>query len=129
MNRATRAVLVLCVTLAGLWGCAQGPTITAQAERIKALEAKVAKLEADARAAATAREQLRRQFEQSQEVVKKLQATLKDRINERDQVASQYDTFRKSLRDLVGQADASALRFPTGDTVTVTVAKPIPQQQ
>jgi len=123
MNRANRAVLVLCVTLAGLWGCAQGPTVTAQAERIKALETKVAKLEADARAAATAHQQLRRQFEQSEEQVKKLQTTVKDRVNERDQVAAQYDSFRKSLRDLVGQADSTALRFPAGDPVTVTAAR------
>jgi septal ring factor EnvC (AmiA/AmiB activator) len=123
MNRSSRAVLLLCVTLAGLWGCAQGPTVTAQAERIKALETKVARLEADSRAAAAARDQLRRQFEQSEEQVKKLQATLHDRITERDQVAAQYDTFRKSLRDLVGQAESTALRFPTGDPVTITAAK------
>jgi septal ring factor EnvC (AmiA/AmiB activator) len=123
MNRATRAVLLLCITFAGLWGCAQGPTVTAQAERIKALETKVARLEADARAAATARDQLRRQFEQSEDLVKKLQATLKDRVSERDQVAAQYDSFRKSIRDLIGQADSTALRFPGGDTVTVTAAK------
>ena len=105
-----------------MWGCAQGPTVTAQAERIKALETKVARLEADARVAATARDQLRRQFEQSEELVKKLQATLKDRVNERDQVAAQYDAFRKSIRDLIGQADSTALRFPNGDSVTVTSA-------
>ena len=45
MNRATRAAAVLFVSLVGLWGCGQGPTATAQAERIKSLEAKSGRLD------------------------------------------------------------------------------------
>jgi len=132
MNRATRAAAVLFVSLLGLWGCAQGPTATAQAERIKALEAKTARLEADFRSAAAARDQLRQQLADSEDHVQKLQAVVKERddlrvqvklrASERDQVAAQYDTFRKSIKDLIGQADAAVLRFPNGDPVTVTVA-------
>jgi TolA-binding protein len=131
MNRATRAAAVLFVTLLGLWGCAQGPTATAQAERIKALEGKAARLEADFRAATAARDQLRQQLAESEGQIKKLQAAVKERdelrtqvklrTGERDQVAAQYDTFRKSIKDLLGQADAAVLRFPNGDPVTVTV--------
>src|ERR1700685_3515475 len=124
MNRATRAAAVPFVCLLGLWGCAQGPTATAQAERIKSLEAKTARLEADFRAAAAARDQLRQDLTEAQVVFKEredLKAQLKIRINERDQVAAQYDTFRKSIRDLVGQAETAALRFPNGEPVIVTV--------
>ena len=124
MNRATRAAAVLFVSLLGLWGCAQGPTATAQAERIKSLEAKTARLEADFRAAAAARDQLRQELVEAQVVAKErddLRVQLKLRITERDQVAAQYDTFRKSIKELVGQAETSVLRFPNGDPVTVTI--------
>ena len=130
MNRATKTAAVLCVALFGLWGCAQGPTATAQAERIKALEAKNARLEADFRAATAARDQLRQQVTQAEENVQKLQSVVKERddlkaqvtlrTTERDQVAVQFDTFRKSLKELVGQAEAAVLRFPNGEPVTVT---------
>ena len=126
-----RTTAILFVCLLGLWGCAQGPTATAQAERIKSLETKTARLEADFRAAAEARDQLRLRLSQTEEhdqtVVKErddLKAQLKLRTGERDQVAAQYDTFRKSIKDLLGQADASVLRFPNGDPVTVTIARP-----
>jgi septal ring factor EnvC (AmiA/AmiB activator) len=135
MNRATQAAAVLMISVLGLWGCAQGPTATAQAERIKSLEAKCARLEADFRAAAEARDQFRQRLTQTEEhdqtVVKErdeLKTQLKMRTGERDQVAMQYDTFRQSIKDLIGQADASVLRFPNGDPVTVTVA-PRPRGQ
>jgi septal ring factor EnvC (AmiA/AmiB activator) len=126
MNRATRASAILFVSLLGLWGCAQGPTATAQAERIKSLEAKTARLETDFRAAAAARDQLRQQLTEAEAVAKErddLKVQLKVRIGERDQVAAQYDTFRKSIKDLVGQAESTVLRFPNGDPVTITVAR------
>jgi seryl-tRNA synthetase len=110
--------------LLGLWGCAQGPTATAQAERIKSLEAKTTRLEADFRAAAAARDQLRQELTEALVVLKErdeLKAQLKLRISERDQVAAQYDTFRKSIKELVGQAETSVLRFPNGEPVIVTV--------
>jgi TolA-binding protein len=131
MNRAIRAAAVLFVALLGLWGCAQGPTATAQAERIKALESKSTRLEADFRAAAAARDQVRQQLAQSEEHVQKLQVIVKERDelriqltlrqSERDQVAAQYDTFRTSIKDLLGQAEVAILQFPNGDPVTVTV--------
>jgi hypothetical protein len=126
MNRATRASAILFVSLLGLWGCAQGPTATAQAERIKSLEAKTARLETDFRAAAAARDQLRQQLTEAEAVAKErddLKVQLKVRIGERDQVAAQYDTFRKSIKDLVGQAESTVLRFPNGDPVMITVAR------
>ena len=43
-------------------------------------------------------------------------------------MAAQFETFRKSLRELVGQADATALRFPDGEPVVVTIGGPRPAQ-
>ncbi len=128
MNRATRAAAVLFVSLLGLWGCAQGPTATAQAERIKSLEAKVARLEADFRTAAATRDQLRAQLAQAEDLAQKLptvvkerddlKAQLKLRTGERDQLAAQYETFRKSIKDLIGQAESAVQQAPAGERVT-----------
>ena len=126
MNRATRTAAVLFVTLLGLWGCAQGPTATAQAERIKALEAKTARLEADFKAATGDRDRLRQELALAQTIVKErdvLRIQVKQRLSERDQVAAQYDTFRKSIKDLLGQADSTVLHFPTGNPVAITVGR------
>jgi septal ring factor EnvC (AmiA/AmiB activator) len=122
MNRTTRAATILFVSMFGLWGCAQGPTATAQAERIKSLETKTSRLEADYRATASTRDQLKRQLDQATEQLKQLQVVVKERSTERDQLATQYETFRKSIKDLLGQADAAALRAPGGDQVTVIAA-------
>ena len=103
-------------------GVRQGPTATAQAERIKSLETKTSRLEADYRATASTRDQLKRQLDQATEQLKQLQVAVKERSTERDQLASQYETFRKSIKDLLGQADAAALRAPGGDQVTVSNA-------
>ena len=63
MNRNGKALIVLLVAAIGLWGCSQGPGQSAiQAERIKALEIKCAKLEDDYKAAASARDQARRKI-------------------------------------------------------------------
>ena len=131
MNRVSHTVAILAVALLGVWGCAQGPSATAQAERIKSLEAKTTRLEADFRAAAAARDQLRQQLTQAEEHLQKLQVVVKERdelkiqlklrTSERDQVSTQYETFRKSLKELVGQAESSVLHFPNGEPVTVTV--------
>ena len=131
MKRASKTFAVLFVALAGVWGCAQGPSAVAQAERIKALEAKATRLEGDFRNAATARDQFKQSLTQAEEQIQKLQAVVKERdelkvslrvkTSERDQIVAQYESFRKSLRDLVGQAEAAVLKFPDGAPVVVTI--------
>ena len=133
MNRATRAAAVLFVSLLGLWGCAQGPTGTAQAERLKALEAKNARLEEDFRAAAGTRDQLRQQLAKAEDHLGKLQAVVRERdelrvalttrTTERDQVSSQFEVFRKSLKDLIGQTEAALAKPAAAPATTVTQAK------
>lgn len=138
MMRTSHAIALMFVFMVGLWGCSRGPSAATLAERIKTLEAKCSRLESDFRAAAATRDQLRVQLTQSEDQVVKLQQVVKERdelktqltlkISERDQVASQFDAFRQSLRELVGQAEAASLRFPNNDTPVVTIsARPAPK--
>ena len=144
MTRANRALAVLIVAAFGLWGCAQGPANgNANAERIKTLEAKCAKLEDDYRAVAAARDQMRKktneleetrgkmkvELEQLQPLVKEnedIKVQLTSRTNERDNLVTQFDVFRKSIRNLLGQAEAAlpaAAPNPEVNGVTTSLQK------
>src|SRR5205823_14878811 len=112
MSRAHKALAILVVSTLGLWGCAKGPGSTSE-ERIKGLEGKVSRLEGDLKVAETTRDQLHKQLPAAEEQVVKLQhdrndieKTLTARTSERDNVQTQFEQFRKSLRELIGQADA-----------------------
>jgi hypothetical protein len=130
MTRAKKTLALLAVaTMLGLWGCTKGPSAASgEADRIKALEARIARLEDDYRAAAGTRDQLRKQLaaaaeqekqlhlkiEELQLVVKErddLRRQLAARVAERDNVQAQFEQFRKSIRDLLGEAEA-ALKQP-----------------
>src|SRR5438876_250115 len=112
MSRAQKALSVLVVACLGLWGCAQGAANGhASAERMRALENKIAKLEDDFKAVVAVREQLRKQLtaaeqertqlgqqvEQLQAGVKEREQQLATRTGERDAVQSQFDHFRKGI--------------------------------
>ncbi len=117
MSRAHKALAILVVSTLGLWGCAKGPGSSGP-ERIKALEAKVSRLEGDVKLGETAREQLRKKLAAAEEHLTKLQKdrdeldkTLTARTSERDNLQSQYEQFRKSLRDLLGNAETTAPQY------------------
>lgn len=137
MHRSKQALMVLTLALLGAWGCSQsstpGPSAT---DRLKALEMKNSKLEDDFRAMAAARDQLRRKLaaaeEQQQELQRQLEALqavrserdeLRSQLSacatERDNLLIQFDQFRRSLRDLLGQAEAALAR--PADPVTTAV--------
>lgn len=138
MSQAGKALIVFVVAAMGLWGCAQGPANSpANAERIKALETKLAKLEDDFRAAVSTRDTLRKklttaedertqlakQVDQLQQVVRErddLKAQVALRISERDSVQSQFDQFRKGIKNLLGQVEPTS----PGTPVTAAVAEP-----
>jgi chromosome segregation ATPase len=89
----------------------------------------VKKLEDDYRAAAAARDQLRQKLAAAEAQAAKVQqqlqtelehvraaaaaekdslkSQLKIRTNERDAVTAQYDSFRKNLKELIGNADTA----------------------
>jgi chromosome segregation ATPase len=126
MTRARKALVITMVAALGVWGCAKAPSGgNAGAEKLKTLEAKNAKLEEDCHAALAARDQLRkrvdaleqqrtqseRQLDQLQVVAKErdgLRQQVESRTGERDALQAQFDQFRKGIRNLLGQADASA---------------------
>jgi chromosome segregation ATPase len=120
----TGAFLSLTAGLA-VAGCAQNPGAgPAARERIQALEEKVTRAEADLRTAAAARDQVRAQLAAVQEQQARLQkvlAELRDaarerdelrklvqaRTGERDAVTAQLEGLRKSLKELLSQAEAA----------------------
>jgi uncharacterized coiled-coil DUF342 family protein len=126
MTRAHKALVIAVVATLGVWGCAKGPANgNAGAEKLKTLEDKNAKLEEDCHAATAARDQLRKQvqalelqrtqsqhqLDQLQQVAKErdgLRQQLETRTGERDALQAQFEQFRKGIRNLLGQADASA---------------------
>lgn len=110
------------VAAAGLWGCAQGPSGHAQAERVKGLEAKCAKLEEDYRAVAAARDQIRKKTADLEAEVAQLRAVVKERdelrhqvtarTGERDLLQQRCDRLKKGIQELLGQDEA--LLAPAG---------------
>jgi septal ring factor EnvC (AmiA/AmiB activator) len=142
MTRYNKAFGVLFVTMFGLWGCARGPATSASSasasnhnDKIRALESKTAKLEDDVKNAAAVKEQLRRQLAESDEaqatlrqeidrlqLVAKERDTLKDdlraRTADRDQLQTQYEGFRRNLKDLLGQAELSSKNTKPASNLT-----------
>lgn len=136
MTRIHKAILVLALTVVGVWGCAKpGSPAVASADKFKQLEARVVKLESDVLGAYAARDDFAKKLTQAQsasaalqvkltaaeELAKKqmvqiagvelerdgLQAKLKAKSTEREQVQAQFDSFRKTLKELVGAAEAT----------------------
>jgi hypothetical protein len=125
MTRAGKIITVVLVAALGAWGCAKGPAnhYAAQAERIRALESKCAKLEEDYRAVAAARDAARKRVAALEEenvrlgkvvadyqsVIKErdtIRAQLDTRTSERDQFQTRCERMKKGLQNLLGQDDA-----------------------
>jgi septal ring factor EnvC (AmiA/AmiB activator) len=140
MNRANRALVVGIVCAFGLWGCAKGPgnNGSATVDKMKVMELKINKLEEDFRAAASARDQVKQELaaaeEQRTHLQKEVAATVKDRDDLRKQVATrtgerdalqvQFEQFRQAIRDVLGQAEANAVRL-ANPPVTAANEKPV----
>lgn len=125
MTRGHKVLWFVLVTGLGAYGCAKGPP-GAPGERSASLEAKSQRLEEDYRAAAAARDSFRQKLLAAEEKQTNLQrqldytrttaaaerdalkAELTTRTAERDTMQTQYETFRKSIRELLGQAEAAA---------------------
>jgi len=124
MNRALRIVGFVLVTLFGAYGCTQAPGGT---DRDVSPATKLQRLEEDLKATAAARDQFKEKLFEAENRQVQLQkqldterTELKTRTTERDTIATQYDGFRKNLKDLLGQAE-SALANPTGSLSPTSV--------
>ena len=117
MNRTFKIAGFVLVTLFGAYGCSQAP---GGSERSTSPAAKLQRLEEDLKAASAARDQYKHKYIDAENRQAQLQrqleterAQLKLRTSERDTIATQYDGFRKNLKELIGQAE-SALSNPSG---------------
>ena len=132
MSRSRRAVGVLLVCVFGLWGCTRAPsadTGAATAEKLKAVEAKLARLEDDFRAAASARDQLSKRLVATEEARTALQAQMTKEIKarddqvaartaERDQATNQYAALKTELKELLAKAE-NGMKPPESPQVPV----------
>lgn len=132
MPRHYKVLGFLLVTIIGVYGCAKGPGGSAAGEGGTGGTAKAQKLEEDYRAAVAARDHFRQKLGAAEEQQARLQRELeqtrataaterealrsevKARTSERDAVNAQYESFRKTLKELIGSADSSmnALNLP-----------------
>jgi hypothetical protein len=140
MTRSHKVLGFLFVAMLGLYGCARGPATSAAADRAS-LEAKVQRLEEDFRAAAAARDSFRTRLlaaEDKLAITQKnleeaaatasqerrqrdsVRSELRTRTAERDSLQTQYDGFRKNIKELLGTAEA-ALTAPANSNPTVVV--------
>lgn len=121
MNASVKAIAFLAVALLGLYGCARPPLSSED----RTTREKIQKLEAENQTIVAARDQYREKSEAiekqneaiSQELAElraaaaretsSLAEQLKSRTAERDTLQVQYDGFRKTIKELIGQAEAS----------------------
>jgi outer membrane murein-binding lipoprotein Lpp len=139
MVRGKYLMIAIVLATVGLWGCNQANN-GGQAERIRALETKIAKLEDDYRAAATVRDQARKkaqtleeelaqvqkdfaahkkQAEADQEEAKlvikernELRQIVESRTGERDVLQARCERLKKGLQSLLGQDEAATAAPP-----------------
>ena len=134
MRRSQKIIGFLLVALLGAYGCAKGPVTQATGDTDKLAQAQVQRLEDDFRAAAAARDQFRQKMLAAEDQQVKLRADLdqgraaaardrealalqlKTHTAERDNLQAQYEVFRKSLKELLGQAETA---LPAGNGAAV----------
>jgi chromosome segregation ATPase len=131
MTRLFRGWIILLVGALCIWGCTQSSgTGSTKTEKVKSLEEKLAKLEDENKSVAVARDQLRKKLIETEEQKLKIQrefeeqqganvrerddlkSQLASRTNERDSLQVQFDLMRKSLRNILSQADTISASFP-----------------
>lgn len=131
MTRASLTYFAfLALVFVTLTGCNQTPaTPSTAAERVKTLEARVARLEEDYRSAAATRDQARKQAallaEQKAQLEARIaqlttdrdatraalsqeQGMVRQRTSERDVLQTRCEKLKKGLQSLLGQDDAAA---------------------
>jgi hypothetical protein len=125
MTRSNKTIFFLLVVGMGIYGCAKTPNGNARSESNSSPEAKAQRWEEDFKAAASARDQyrqkllaaeeknthLQKQLDQERTIAANerdaLRAELKIRSTERDFLQTQYDGFRKNIKELLTQAEVS----------------------
>jgi septal ring factor EnvC (AmiA/AmiB activator) len=125
MRRFPQSLAVCALAIFGLWGCARGPAASSDS---KSTEEKIAKLEDELRLTIASRDQYRKRLNAGEEALtqtrqelkqeadklakatkeqEELMTSLKQRTTERDTLQTQFDGFRKGLRDLLTQSETA----------------------
>ena len=146
MTHSHKVLGFLLVAILGIYGCTRGPGGSAGGSTA-ALEAKIQRLEEDFRAAAAARDTFRQKLLASEEKTGALlrqldqvsataatvatdrdaaRADLKVRTAERDNLQVQYESFRKNLRELIGQAEVALNATPGANVPSLATGPAIP---
>jgi chromosome segregation ATPase len=122
MARSFKALAVLLVAVVGLWGCSQGTSSSspANAERVRTLESKCAKLEEDYRGAVATRDQLRKEvgglleerakLEQAKARLEVTRGKLEKDLEAAHAVAVERDQLRKDIESRTTERDTLQLR-------------------
>lgn len=146
MTRAHKTLIIAVVACVGVWGCAQGQAHKSNTEeRVKALEARCAKLEQEHKAVSLARDEAHKRIEVLErektdllaEVEKgklaamerdELKVLVSNRTAERDAYQTQFEELRKGIRSLLGRADSALPVSPsvTGSAVTLSAPRLLP---
>ena len=118
MSRFPQSLAVCALAMFGLWGCARGP-VSSNGDSTKSSEEKIAKLEDEIRTTIVSRDQYRKRLNAAEEALtqtrqdlkqeltkalkeqEELKTAVKNRTAERDNLETQYDGFRRGLRDFV----------------------------
>lgn len=109
MSQNSKGFLLVVAMAFGLWGCARvSPGNSAQSERIKALEAKVAKMEEDVKSAIEARDHYRNQLAAVEQERTQMTKRLTQAARERDQAVQERDRLVQERDQLVSEREQLA---------------------
>ncbi len=131
MNRASKVLGFVFVALFGIYGCSKGPgSSSTPASESRSFyssnsnqDARLIRLEEDFKAAAAARDTLRQKLAAAEDVQVKLQKQLEQtrfegenlraeiatRTGERDEAKAQFESFRRNIREALGQAETGGV--------------------
>lgn len=122
---------LLAATAAFAWGCTKPPSAAAP-DKTKTLEARVAQLEHDVKGLAATRDALQQRLTATEERAAaaerdrdEARLALASRTAERDSIQTQYEAFRKGLRELLGTADTAAAQPMPAPQIS-SVSLPVP---
>lgn len=119
MQRFSSVLAVAFLGIVGLWGCSPPPTKNLASERIRSLEenlrlanesreqfaSKLTVAEARGQSLEQEIKRLQDRLEDTTRERDSVQIALRTRTAERDLTQNQYETFRKSLKEMLSQAE------------------------
>ena len=135
MIRTATILLIIFAGFISAWGCGQSTPGAISSNNLKSLEARVSKLEKDLKATEAARDTALTRAVDAEKRIRTdevrilslekerdtLQVNLKARVTEKDQLQTQFDGFRKNLKELVVQMDSASANPNQSSTVQLTL--------